>query len=61
MTAPLRTSLAHLERIWQEDERRRIEADYAEIRKRLGEGGAVSKAAGIVLDIAKQGRGAHEG
>ena len=52
---------AHLERIWQEDERRRIEADYAEIRKRLGEGGAVSKAAGIVLDIAKQGRGAHEG
>jgi lipid-A-disaccharide synthase len=51
---------AHLERIWQEDERHRIEADYAEIRKRLGEGGAISKAAKIVLDTAKQGLEAHK-
>jgi lipid-A-disaccharide synthase len=50
----------HLERIWREDERRRIEADYAELRRKLGEGGAIAKAARIVLDIARQGRGTGE-
>ncbi len=50
----------HLERIWREDERRRIEADYAELRQKLGEGGAIAKAARIVLDIARQGRGTGE-
>ncbi|HHV93743.1 MAG TPA: lipid-A-disaccharide synthase [Firmicutes bacterium] len=50
---------AQLERIWQEDERRRIASDYAEVRRKLGEGGAVAKAARIVLEVAERAQKAE--
>ncbi len=44
----------HLKRIWQDEESRLIQAGYGEVRQRLGETGAISRAARIVLDIAIQ-------
>ena len=51
---------AHVQRIWQDDEWQRMQAAYAELRQRLGEGGAVSRAARIVLDIGQYGSAAGE-
>lgn len=39
-------------KIWQPDERARIKADYEEMRRLLGESGAVRRAARIVLNVA---------
>ncbi|NMB46101.1 MAG: lipid-A-disaccharide synthase [Firmicutes bacterium] len=45
---------AHLGKLWQEEERCAVQAGYEEVRRLLGEKGAISRAAGIVLDVARR-------
>ncbi len=45
---------AQLIKIWQPEERARIRADYQEMRQRLGEAGAISRAAQMVLGVADE-------
>lgn len=44
----------HVASIWQEDQRRMIQADYEEMKRLLGEKGAITRAARIVLDVATE-------
>jgi lipid-A-disaccharide synthase len=44
----------HLARIWQEDQRQMIQGDYEEMRRLLGDKGAITRAARIVLDVANE-------
>ena len=48
------TIAAQLVRIWQDGQGQGVRAGYQEVRQRLGEKGAIARAAKIVLDIAVQ-------